>query len=132
MTWKGNIDYLRCSPMFQNRARYDCVLVNSLNGNFLAQLMFMFTVEIGKNAYPFALIHPFNAQRGFFDNTSADENDEELGLHRLHSKPRSSSEFISIRSIICVAVLVPDFVTAGDYIVMDTLDTDMFLRMKEI
>ncbi|KAG2116194.1 hypothetical protein BD769DRAFT_1629852 [Suillus cothurnatus] len=53
---------------------------------------------------------------------------------RLHvrAKPRSSSEIIPVRSIIQGAALASNPETDGDYFVIHTLDTDMFLRVKAL
>ncbi|KAG2353885.1 hypothetical protein BDR07DRAFT_1454335 [Suillus spraguei] len=44
--------------------------------------------------------------------------------------PQAQAEFFSIRSIICGALLVHD--ANLDYFVVDTVDTDMFLHVKEM
>ncbi|KAG1773661.1 hypothetical protein EV702DRAFT_1181089 [Suillus placidus] len=49
------------------------------------------------------------------------------------AQPRTKAEFFSVRSIICGALLVQD--SGGnplDYFVVDTMDTDMFLRVREM
>ncbi|KAG1888363.1 hypothetical protein F4604DRAFT_1877444 [Suillus subluteus] len=48
------------------------------------------------------------------------------------AKPHSSSEIISVRSIIRGAALTNDPETAGDYFVIHTVDTDIFLRVKAL
>ena len=78
-------------------------------------------------SYPTALIQPCDAKFGQFYS-----KDKDLGLIRVQAKSRLSSEFIPIKSIIRGAVLVPDFDKEDDYIVMDVLDADMFLRAKKI
>ncbi|KAG1795405.1 uncharacterized protein HD556DRAFT_1442247 [Suillus plorans] len=54
--------------------------------------------------------------------------DQELRLTRLRARPASLSEFITLHSIICGALLIPDFAHDGDYFLVDTVDTDMFLQ----
>ncbi|KAG2121326.1 hypothetical protein BD769DRAFT_1361343, partial [Suillus cothurnatus] len=49
---------------------------------------------------------------------------------RVHERPRISSEFFSVHSIIHDAALTEDHNVLGDYLVIYTIDTDMFLRMK--
>ncbi|KAG1741774.1 uncharacterized protein EDB91DRAFT_1237047 [Suillus paluster] len=67
--------------------------------------------------FPLALIHPFDAPTG-----TRLRKDKQLNLFR--------AEFFSIRSILHGALLVHD---AGlDYFVVDTVDTDMFLHVKEM
>jgi hypothetical protein len=43
---------------------------------------------------------------------------------------RAQSQFFSVRSIIRGALLVPD--GPSDYLVVDTVDTDMFVHMREM
>ena len=43
-----------------------------------------------------------------------------------------SCEFIFVRSIVQGALLVEDFERSGDLLVIDTVDTDMFLCLKQI
>lgn len=75
--------------------------------------------------FPLALIHPFDAPTGV-----QLRKDKQLNLYRVQSRPRAQAEFFSVRSIICGAFLVPD--VNLDYLVVDTVDTDMFLCMKEM
>ncbi|KAG1785725.1 uncharacterized protein HD556DRAFT_1450479 [Suillus plorans] len=58
--------------------------------------------------------------------------DQELRLTRLRARPASLSEFITLHSIICGALLIPDFAHDGDYFLVDTVDTDMFLRTSTL
>ena len=46
----------------------------------------------------------------------------------------SSSEFVPLQSIIRGALLVPDFneETIGEYIIVDIIDGNMFIRVKEM
>ncbi|KAG1879726.1 hypothetical protein F4604DRAFT_1579212 [Suillus subluteus] len=56
--------------------------------------------------------------------------DKQLNLFRVRAKPRAQAEFFSVRSILRGALLVHD---AGlDYLLVDTVDTDMFLWVKEM
>ncbi|KIK83022.1 hypothetical protein PAXRUDRAFT_153339 [Paxillus rubicundulus Ve08.2h10] len=98
--WKLHTDYLRCSPSFYNAPRHDYVIVDSNNGPFFACLMLSFTCQ-----------------------------DEHLGFWRTHAQPWSGSIFISCWSIIHGVMVVLDFDDVGDYLVVDGVDTDMFLRV---
>ncbi|KAG2757673.1 hypothetical protein P692DRAFT_20842876 [Suillus brevipes Sb2] len=53
--------------------------------------------------------------------------DNDMGLWHVRAKPRISSEIISVQSIIRGAALANDPETDGDYFVIHTVDTDMFL-----
>lgn len=51
-------------------------------------------------------------------------------LTRVKAVPRASSIFIPLVSFIRGAVLVPDPDRQDEYLVVDHIDSDMFLRMK--
>jgi hypothetical protein len=125
--WKEHADYLRCSPSFYNAPRYDCVIVHANNGPFFARLMLLFTCRVANQTYPLALIQPYDMPIGI-----RTRKDKDLRFWRIRAKPRSSSIFISCRSIIRGAMVVPDFGESGDYLVVDGVDTDMFLRMNAL
>jgi hypothetical protein len=119
-------DYLRCSPSYHTHPRYDCIIFQTAPGEFTcARLIFVFTCEVEGKDYPVALVHPYdhhvshNALR-----------DRHLGFYRYKAKPRAQSEFISTRSIIRGAVLAEDPEHVGEALLVDIIDTDMFLRMQ--
>ncbi|KAG2159901.1 uncharacterized protein EDB93DRAFT_1237159 [Suillus bovinus] len=59
--------------------------------------------------------------------------DKQLNLLRVHAQLHAKAEFFSVQSIICGALLVQD--SGGNplnYFVVDTIDTDMFLRVREM
>jgi hypothetical protein len=47
-------------------------------------------------------------------------------------RPRGDAMFISVRSICRGAFLVPENSNHGDYLVVDVVDTDMFLRIRSM
>lgn len=128
MTWKLVTDYLRCNPSFHGRARNDGVII-SLGGDdvFFAILEYVFTCAVGEDVQPLALIHPLDARTG-----TRLRKDKDLGLYRVRAQPLPSCRFVSVHCIIRGAMLVPDQENYGDYFVVDTVDTDMFLRMKTV
>jgi len=71
------------------------------------------------------LIQPFDAPLG---PHSIKEKD--LNFLRFRPKPRASSEFIFVSSIVRGALAAKDFSKHGDYLVMDTVDPDLFLRFN--
>ncbi|KAG1857471.1 hypothetical protein F4604DRAFT_1589912 [Suillus subluteus] len=125
--WRQCKDLLRCNPEFFGSLRYDCVMVQTDNQPFFARLIFMFGCSIGETNLSLALIHPYDVGIGVHNKHDAD-----LGLWRVRAKPRSSPEFISVRSIIRGAALASDPGRQGDYFVIDTIDADMFLRVKSL
>ncbi|KAG2109978.1 uncharacterized protein F5147DRAFT_745420 [Suillus discolor] len=109
--WWQHTDYLRCNPCFYNAPRFDCVFIQTHANVIIGRLLFLFDCPVGEDLFPLAL-------------------DGQLNLFRVRAKPRAQAEFFSVRLIIRGALLVHD---AGlDYLVVDTVDTDMFLRVKEM
>jgi hypothetical protein len=129
VTGQRNVDLLRCNPNFYGCPRYDCVIVKTVGGHIFARLVFIFECKLDGTVYSFALIHPFDDAVG-----RRRRKDIDLGFYRLREKPRRMSEFISVRSIVRAALIVDDFDDAeGGYrLVMDLVDPDMFLRLKNM
>ncbi|EPQ50176.1 hypothetical protein GLOTRDRAFT_82536 [Gloeophyllum trabeum ATCC 11539] len=127
--WRESTDRLRCTPSFQESPRYDCVMVNTTNGTIFAKLIFCFTCKVADSSYPIALIQPFDAPTG-----PRRRKDKDLCFYRVKARTRSEAEFIDARSILRGALLAPDFEEGheDEYLVMDTVDTDMFLRLKHM
>ncbi|KAJ6539999.1 hypothetical protein DFH09DRAFT_929817, partial [Mycena vulgaris] len=63
-SWTSTIDYLRCNPTFQGHPRYDCVLVETVDGPIFAQLVYVFSCTVEKKVHLFALILPFDTPTG--------------------------------------------------------------------
>ncbi|KAJ7861210.1 hypothetical protein B0H14DRAFT_2350267 [Mycena olivaceomarginata] len=98
--WLDDVDFLRCNPSFHSLPRYDAALVKTTQGDIFVHLVYVFTFTIDGRAHPFAL------------------------------RKREKCEFISVHSIICGALLVPDFEIKGDHLVVDIVDADMYFRIK--
>ncbi|KAG2078672.1 hypothetical protein BDR04DRAFT_1124392 [Suillus decipiens] len=126
--WCVHRDLLRCNPKFYGSPRYDCVMVKTADKPFFARLVYMFTCSIGGTDFPLALIHPYDVNIA----STRRRRDDNIGLWRVRAKPRSSSEIISVWSIIWGAALANDPEMAGDYFVIHTVDTDIFLRVKAL
>lgn len=131
MTWEIETDLLRCSPEFYGAPRYDTVLYQSSPGKFFfARLIFIFIYHNPRHnlpRFPVALIQPF-------DYVPPTIVDKELSLCHLRLRPRSQSTFIPLRSILRGALVYNDPRTGKerDYLVVDTVDGDMFLRCKKL
>ncbi|KAG0694025.1 hypothetical protein DFH29DRAFT_985372 [Suillus ampliporus] len=124
--WRQYTDYLRCNPRFFNAPRFDCVFIRTKEKNILGHLVFLFECPVGNDLFPLALIHPFDAPTGM-----RLRKDKQLNLFRVRARPRAQAEFFSVRSIICGALLVQDG-NSLDYLVVDTVNMDMFLRVQEM
>ncbi|KAG1797825.1 uncharacterized protein HD556DRAFT_1431036 [Suillus plorans] len=118
-------DYLRCSPMFHNAPRYDSVIIRTQDRIIFGRLIFIFTCLVEGTSHPMALIQPCDAP---IQNRPL--KDRLLGLWRVGAQPQHKSEFIFTESIIRGALLLEDRSQPGDFLVVDSIDTDMFLHMK--
>lgn len=93
-------------------------------------MAFICTVDDIK--YPLALVKPLDAATGAEHLVERD-----LGLCRLRERTgrtRGYEKFIVIpaRSIIRGALVIEDTEQSGEYLAMDTLDCDMFLRLIDL
>ncbi|KAJ7734783.1 hypothetical protein DFH07DRAFT_870865 [Mycena maculata] len=125
--WSDQADYLRCNPSFHQRPRFDGALIRTETGHIFVQLIYVFQISVGQNTYPFALAQPLDKPIG-----RSSPKDRDLKLLRVRAKPRQSSEFFSVHSIVRGVVLVPDSEKAGDFLVMDVVDADMYFRLKSV
>ncbi|KAJ7814185.1 hypothetical protein B0H13DRAFT_2140479 [Mycena leptocephala] len=123
----GNVDYLRCNPSFHNCPRFDGALVKTVAGDIFVQLIYVFAISVNNEKQCFALVQPLDALRG-----ALSAKDKALGFYRVRAKPRQASEFIPVRSIIRGALLASDFSQPGDFLVIDLVDVDMWLRLKQM
>jgi len=126
--WNIKKDYLRCNPKFHGRPQYDFIIANLPRGHIFAQLVFVFICRVSERDYHLVLIHPLDK----ISRDSTKRVDKGLSIHRWHTRARNKCEVIPLDCIVRGAVLVGDPRFRGDYFVIDTLDEDMFLRVKKI
>jgi hypothetical protein len=128
ITWQLETNILRCNPKFNNKPRYDHILVANPNGSVLfAQLIFMFTTSNDNRTDPWVLIHPYDTEVG-----RPTPLERDFQLFRIHAKARGSSRFISANSIIRGVVVVPTYTKDSEYFVFDLLDGDLFMRVRDL
>ena len=126
--WVTGTDLLRCNPKFWNRPRYDFAIVDFLSrGQVFVQLVFLFMCQVGASVYSLALVQALerHPRRGAIKDI-----DKKLSIYRWNIRARSRCEIIPLCSIVRGALLIPDNKYVGDYFVVDTLDANMFLRVK--
>ncbi|KAI6162422.1 hypothetical protein EDD17DRAFT_1776488 [Pisolithus thermaeus] len=104
--WCQYTDHLWCNPHFHGHSCYDCCIV-------------------GNKSSPLALVHPYDAPTG-----PRLMKDVHLNLWRSHEQPWESAEIFSVESIICSALLYPDNTRPGEHLVVDMIDTDIFLHVQ--
>ena len=127
VNWDIKTDYVRCNPKFHGHPRYDFVIVDLPRGLAFARLACVFVCRIGTRDYRLALIQTL--EKSTRQPTKA--VDKELSILRWHIRTRSRCEVVPLDSIVRGAVLLEDKKCSGDYFVIDTLDGDMFLRLKK-
>ncbi|KAG2160202.1 uncharacterized protein EDB93DRAFT_1261699 [Suillus bovinus] len=112
-------------PSFHNFPRYDCVILQTQAGVIFGHLLMLFTCVVDGQTHPVALVHPYDALVG-----QRSLKDKHFQFWRVRQRLRISSKFFLVHSIIHGAALAEDHSIQGDYLVIDTIDTDMFLCMK--
>jgi hypothetical protein len=128
VTFKQDIDYLYCSPLFHGEKRYDAVLINAALGNFFARLVSMLTCTVDGEIYSICIVFRLDAPIG-----PRRPSDTELELYRLRShRLPGGYEIVFARSIIRGALIVADRKKEGDFFIMDLVDTDMFSRCNRM
>ena len=128
--WYWRADILRTNPNFHNRPRYDFALVQ-IDGNqcIFVQLLFLFSVEFNGRTLDLALVLPQDVPRSLTNRP----RDVELRLTRVQPRRRSSSVVIDTKLIIRGALLTRDLMSAnGEYLVVDSIDEDFWLRFKSV
>ncbi|KAI0369554.1 hypothetical protein BV20DRAFT_1078292 [Pilatotrama ljubarskyi] len=128
VTWKLATDHLRCNPTWHgNQGRWDHVIYNIDDATVgFAQLLFIFVIIFNGVQYPTALVRGYD----IVPTTRRSRLDRDLGLCRVRQR-FGPPDFIPITSIIRGAFVVPDFETRGDAFVVDSVDGDMFLRLRQ-
>ena len=126
--WCQYMDYLWCSPSFHGRAHHDCAIFQTQQCDIFTQIIFLFTCSIGDKKFPLALVQPYDA--GLVGQQLSKDN--HLGFWRVHEQSCASTEIFSVHSIIRGALLYPDNTRPSEHLVIDTIDTDMFLRVQEM
>ncbi|KAH9911521.1 uncharacterized protein BXZ73DRAFT_56902, partial [Epithele typhae] len=132
VTWKTETDYLRCNPDFHNAPRYDSFIYqpwNNLSAPVeFARLQLIFTILSGGKSYPIVFAEAFDRLE------QRPEYDKPLGLCRLQSPSPHRCIFLPLQSMIRGAMITNDPGQGhggNDYLAIDIVDSDMFLRLKE-
>ena len=89
-------------------------------------MMFQYILNRDHDPLDLVLMQPMDAPTG-----NSCTIDRDLGFTRLRARPTVQSEFISLRSVVHGALLVPDFKHVGDFFLVKYVDGDWFLRAKQ-
>ncbi|KAG6807207.1 hypothetical protein H0H92_008417 [Tricholoma furcatifolium] len=130
--WRAHTDYLRAHPTYHKVGRFDYVLVHNEPRNYFAQMVSVFTIKIGAQFHrgdtdvfiPLALVIPFAEVK------QVRKKDKDLRLIRI--RPEKEARIIPARSIIRGAYVVPEGSGSETCLVVDVIDSDMFLRMQQM
>lgn len=132
--WTHKSNIVRCNPDFHHRERYDYVLVKIDDNSFIfAQLLYIFTIQYGKSMHTLALILPMDVPPPLAGRS----RDAALRFTRVLARPYSKSAIIDINTIVRGALLVREYgacfeIAHTSHIVVDTIDADMWWRLKSI
>ena len=143
VNWKLDTDLLRCSPSFQGQERYDAVIISRQGpqgGSYeFARLHLAFICQIQDQRYALGLIWPMaiispstTTARGQNASNVLTDADIDRALSLCRVRARKGPEIVPLRSITRGALLYKDPAKTHDYIAVDVVDSDMFLRLKEL
>ncbi|KAF9501094.1 hypothetical protein BDN71DRAFT_1555900 [Pleurotus eryngii] len=128
VNWCQVTDLLRCNPDFYNHPRYDHVIIQSdmatqLGNVIIAKLAFIFRTKFNGKTYDLALVCPLDKC------VWQTKKDKDLWFTRLKPQTQKEGCFIFLQSIIRGALVVEDFDVDDEYLLIDTIDADMFLHV---
>ena len=154
VNWCLDTDYLRCNPNFHGHEHQDFVLVQMEGNNIMfTQLLIIFRCIIPNtsqrtqnsptmhaseswpvdlDAWVLTLVHPFDAK---ILQCEWPKKDRDLEFIRVRARKWTESHFIFAESIVRGALVVKDYLkdhtNVDDQLVVDVVDSDMFLHLQE-
>ncbi|KAG2140569.1 hypothetical protein DEU56DRAFT_870910 [Suillus clintonianus] len=128
VNWRQSTDHLRCNPSFHGSPHYDCAFIQlTAESTAFVKIILMFKCEVPDvGAFQFAFVQPYTA--GIPGGSR--RIDRDLRLTRVKAAPRKDSIFVPLKSFIRGAVLVCDPEHQDEFLVVEHIDSNMFLRMK--
>jgi hypothetical protein len=123
------MDYLHCSLSFHSKKRYDAVIIKTQSGHFFGRLEALFTCVVNNSIYPLCVVCRLDESMG-----SQCVQDKELGLFRIRTRRLLSQryEIVFAQSIVRGALVASDQKRPKDFLVVDLVDSDMFLCCQKI
>ncbi|KAL0058382.1 hypothetical protein AAF712_014944 [Marasmius tenuissimus] len=107
-----------------DRPRYDYIIFNTQDSPVFAQLKYLLVAEVGTEKYPIAYVQSYK----LVSMGRRTRSDRDFGILRVQ---KDKLEFISIHTIIRGALVVHSASRdTEERLVVDTVDYDMFLRVK--
>ncbi|KAK0474683.1 hypothetical protein EDD18DRAFT_1116421 [Armillaria luteobubalina] len=133
--WQLATDILQCLPNFNHCPCYDFVLLDTVGGPLFAQLVMVFKCTIHKKTFPLMLVWLFDQPTEGYST----QKDQDLGFYRVRMDMKKSEPcLVSIYSVLWSALLIEDHDFSSqdkdvkEYLVVDVVDADMFLRMQSL
>ncbi|KAG1851702.1 hypothetical protein F4604DRAFT_1883568 [Suillus subluteus] len=125
--WKQVTDHLQCNPQFHGLLRFDHALIQlTAEETIFVRLIFLFRCSISNfGSFEFALVQPYTVRIN-----GARRMDHFFKFTCVKAVPRALSIFVPLSSFIRGTVLVPDPDHQDEHLVVDHIDSDMFIRMK--
>ncbi|TFK18308.1 hypothetical protein FA15DRAFT_603515, partial [Coprinopsis marcescibilis] len=129
-------DYLRTNQEFFGAPRHDFALLQHTEQEFwYAQLTCVLGIRVNNVAHLVAIVIPCDENPTSNDNTADRISDRQLRLTRVRMRRGGNTmTAVSINTIVRGALLVQDSTCPYDdeYVVVDTMDPDFWLRHREI
>lgn len=130
--WRTMTDHLRRNPSFHGDIREDFVVLRGENDSIIfAKLLFVFECSLnnGKGPFSLALVQMYDKR---IPHANIPASDRYLDMIRVRPQSPKNAQLVFIDSIIRGAMLVSTNDNKdGDCFVVDSVDTDMFLRLKD-
>jgi hypothetical protein len=128
-------DFIRANPSFYGRPRYDCALFNAEGGQYtIGRIVSIIGVLDNEDIErKYAVVIPFDRPVSRAADERANLNrGAHLRLTHLRSREPEHSIVVALEHIVRGALMVPDWGSkrSSQYIVMDVVDADFFLRMR--
>jgi len=125
-------DILRANPNFHGRERYDFALIKvgttTSNDAIFVQILQIFSLNFRGSIISMALAIPLDVNLPCILINR--RRDDQLRLTWVRARPRASAVVINTQSIIRGGLLVKDCSSPMDFLVVEFVDEDMWIRLK--
>ncbi|KAG2075569.1 hypothetical protein BDR04DRAFT_1005250, partial [Suillus decipiens] len=121
-------DHLQSNPSFHVSPCFDCALVQLMaEQTIFVKIILMFKCKVPDiGSFQFALVQPYTT--GILGGSC--RIDRDLRLTQVKSVPRGDSIFVLLKSFIRGAVSACDPEHQDEFLVVERIDSDMFLCME--
>ncbi|KAH6895078.1 hypothetical protein BKA70DRAFT_1570479 [Coprinopsis sp. MPI-PUGE-AT-0042] len=130
-------DFLRMNRNFHSKERYDSCLLNVDDTRVVfGQMVAVLGVMVSNKEHLLAVVLPYDEKLSEQGDLALQrlrkQRDKDLRFHRLRARNMKKSTVVFAASILRGALLVSDYSCphGDEYLVVDVVDQDMWLRMK--